>query len=317
MDKLPLWSTVERFYLDSERTIQINGTPKFQVHFRKNPSSMTFIIESDSDIGDSFSKLKNINIYVCDNPSGIAISCSDDCLFEFFYMSATSIVNAVRNEFVPVPKAIRLALENLGNLIEKENEKDMSAVVTGLWGELYVLESLINLHGVKSVNYWLGPENEAHDFRCSDFEMEVKTTKSERRLHIVGSFTQLQPSEGKKLYLCSVCIVPTQGGRSLLELRESVDELLKNNESESNRFDYLLKSKDFAFGSDPSSIKYDLRFPTLVFPVNDGFPKVTRLELNSLFKSNASSIIEGSYSIELSDYFENIKLNSFINNNFI
>jgi hypothetical protein len=77
----------------------------------------------------------------------------------------------------------------------------------GLIGELLVLRHLIDTLGEEgALQAWLGPDSEEHDFGFVAYDAEVKTTRSEDRIHLIGSETQLQPQPDRPLYLVSIQI---------------------------------------------------------------------------------------------------------------
>lgn len=76
---------------------------------------------------------------------------------------------------------------------------------TGLFGELGVLLHLFDTVGEEpALRAWLGPENEEHDFVTADVDLEVKTTLGERRVHMIGSASQLATTGDRPLYLISL-----------------------------------------------------------------------------------------------------------------
>lgn len=91
----------------------------------------------------------------------------------------------------------------------------------GLHGELAILRFLADSHGwASALDSWTGPENEEHDFALPDFDLEVKTTASERRRHTVHGFGQLQATPGRPLWFVSIRL--TRGGAGGRSLAESV-----------------------------------------------------------------------------------------------
>ena len=119
--------------------------------------------------------------------------------------------------------SLNSAVESFKELLaRKQRLSDDQAA--GLFGELLVLEHLMKTMGVDSaVNAWLGPRGEEHDFGLGGIQLEVKTTLSERRNHIINGANQLQSREGAPLWLLSIQLtrVGVGSGRSLDDLFES------------------------------------------------------------------------------------------------
>lgn len=81
----------------------------------------------------------------------------------------------------------------------------------GLFGELLALDRLIDGIGEeRALAAWLGPQSEEHDFVLGDFDIEVKTTRGERRTHVIHGLGQLTPTPGRPLHLMSLQV--TQAG---------------------------------------------------------------------------------------------------------
>lgn len=94
----------------------------------------------------------------------------------------------------------------------------------GLLGELLILEKLITSIGEsKAMGAWRGPEMEEHDFGFQAFDVEVKTTLAEDRVHQIGSLTQLEPSLNRDLWLVSVQL--TGAGIQGVTLPEMIDRI--------------------------------------------------------------------------------------------
>jgi hypothetical protein len=91
---------------------------------------------------------------------------------------------------------------------------------TGLYGELLVLEHLLDVIGADhAIAAWRGPSREEHDFGLASSDLEIKTTMSEVRHHWIRGVTQLQPTPDRTLWLVSIQLTAAgDGGRSLPEL---------------------------------------------------------------------------------------------------
>lgn len=104
----------------------------------------------------------------------------------------------------PFRHSVDEALASFRELLSKRRKLSEEQEV-GLLGELGLFAHLIGRIGEEAATAaWLGPENEEHDFVLPDFDLEVKTTTSEARVHVIGSATQLSRSPGRPLYLVSI-----------------------------------------------------------------------------------------------------------------
>jgi hypothetical protein len=74
----------------------------------------------------------------------------------------------------------------------------------GLLGELLFLEHCLDRIGPQeALDAWLGAAGEEHDFVFASFDVELKSTRSEARVHVINSTTQLESSPNRPLYLLS------------------------------------------------------------------------------------------------------------------
>jgi hypothetical protein len=101
----------------------------------------------------------------------------------------------------------------------------------GLFGELAVLQGLIRECGPDAVASWTARVTaipERHDFRVGQIDIEVKTTRTAVRNHIIHGLRQLEPCAGHTLFLISLKFAAAgmKDGRSLVDrvrtLRESL-----------------------------------------------------------------------------------------------
>jgi len=147
----------------------------------------------------------------------------------------------------------------------------------GLIGELLVLEHLCGTHDEDTaMRAWLGPLSEEHDFALAEFDAEVKTTRSEGRVHRIGTETQLQPSAGRPLYLVSIQITlagDAKEGFTLPDLAERIGRDL-----DKTRTDYDRHLQDVGYRAADSDLypgRWQLRAQPRAYIVDDTFPAIT------------------------------------------
>ena len=130
---------------------------------------------------------------------------------------------------------------------------------------------------------WLGPDSEEHDFVFAEFDAEVKTTRSEGRVHVIGTETQLQSSPDRPLYLISTQITgagQAVDGFSLPALIGSVRESL---ESSRVLFDQHLSGLGWHDASaDLYRDAYMLRSVPTAYVVDENFPAITSARLDAV-----------------------------------
>lgn len=179
--------------------------------------------------------------------------------------------------------AVLKAIDSIRNLLLKRDrlsdEKE-----TGLLGELLVLEHVISTSSEDSaITAWLGPDSEEHDFAFDAFEAEVKTTRSERRAHIIGSDSQLLASPGRDLYLISLQLTQAAAAPSGFTLPEVVARLRAKLDQGTQAFDEKIRSLGwddeqadlyttrFQYRSQPRAYFVDSHFPAITGTLLDRF----------------------------------------------
>lgn len=95
--------------------------------------------------------------------------------------------------------------------------------IVGLWGELFTILSSRSISA--AVKSWTVPRTAKYDFVCKEFVLDVKATLSTARRHRF-SIEQLRPLEEYSAYIVSVCLVQTQGGKTVGQLLDEIVPLI-------------------------------------------------------------------------------------------
>lgn len=207
----------------------------------------------------------------------VEVSCNVQSLYEPFYAMVTSVADLVQQHAYEPIEAIQESARKFFSLLAAHailsEEKQI-----GLWCELWVLERLIRFRGVESLQSWIGPLGEPHDFRFDNKEIEVKGTRSRKRAHMISREDQLLPSADSSLYLLSLQLAPGAGNSalSLPDQVQAIVELLSQAPGAISTFKSLLSAVPYNFShEDQYRDQYNLRtFPTLV-PITEETPRIT------------------------------------------
>lgn len=155
----------------------------------------------------------------------------------------------------------------------------------GFFGELGLFAHLVEELGEESATAaWLGPENEEHDFVLEDFDVEVKTTRSDARLHVIGGLGQLAATPGRPLYLVSIQV--TAGGFAAEgeTLAERVHRIRSKLDRSQRRFDERL----IKLGLNPRTVndlytrRYLSRSNPRAYLVDGDFPALTHAGIGAI-----------------------------------
>ncbi|WP_440710679.1 PD-(D/E)XK motif protein [Herbiconiux sp. YIM B11900] len=188
----------------------------------------------------------------------------------------------------------------------------------GLFGELGVFAHLIEATGEEAATAaWLGPQNEEHDFVLDGCDLEVKTTRGESRVHVIGSATQLLPSPERPLHLVSIQVTAAgaaAGGETLPGRVRRVRGLLSRG---ARVFEERLRAvgwedlnaddvytRGYVLRSMPRSYLVDDEFPAVV---PDGLAKIVRrpeLVVGLVYRIDVTGLAVGSPPAELAGFCE-------------
>ncbi|MER7520969.1 PD-(D/E)XK motif protein [Streptomyces sp. NPDC126499] len=120
-------------------------------------------------------------------------------------------------------RAFTETVEGWSSLLDRPREMSVERRI-GLLGELSLMTRLAETYGWgTAVTAWTGPYGEEHDFALGDFDIEVKTTATERRRHVIHGIGQLHPTPGRPLWFASLRL--TRGGAGGRTLAESVQSV--------------------------------------------------------------------------------------------
>jgi len=126
----------------------------------------------------------------------------DDLYREFFFL-ALSITDRIQARNQEPYQAFSEALDTWKQLLQAAARMSDDQQL-GLIGELWTLARLVKRSGPAALDAWTGPRGEPHDFRIGKSELEVKSTRSVTRVHVINGLAQLVASRGCELYLISL-----------------------------------------------------------------------------------------------------------------
>lgn len=154
----------------------------------------------------------------------------------------------------------------------------------GLLGELLVLECLVQAAGEHpAVEAWLGPRSEEHDFVLDDVDAEVKTTLTERRSHMIGTETQLQPSPSRPLWLVSIQLTRAGTAVNGFTLPDVISRIRESLTTTTDAVTGHLRTQGWRDAdADLYRERYMARARPAAYLVDERFPAITRDRLDSV-----------------------------------
>lgn len=215
------------------------------------------------------------------------------------YILVVSIVDQLRSG-ASVRHAVSEALAALRDLL-KSRKAMTDEKVAGLIGELLVFEHLLETLGEgEALAGWLGPLAEEHDFGLPEYDVEVKTTKSESRVHVIGTEHQLEPVPGRPLYLVSVQITRAGAADDAWSLAELIARIRGRLTSAMRSFDRAIENVGWRdIDADLYRTRFQVRSVPRAFLVDEGFPAITSAGLDAVVPQR-SLVSAVSYRIDVS-----------------
>ena len=200
---------------------------------------------------------------------------------------AYSLLQAVTDQLQQgddLERALHVALDAFRGLLARAPRLSEDQEI-GLFGELVALDRLIDGVGeTKALAAWLGPRAEEQDFVLGEADVEVKTTRSERRIHVIHGLGQLTPTPGRPLHLMSVQVTgagAAGNGETLPELIERIRRRLR-----SGRTDFDDRLTDCGWEDAQADRLYTTRLLVRSEPrfynVDGAFPAITSAGLSRI-----------------------------------
>jgi hypothetical protein len=186
------------------------------------------------------------------------------------------IADRIQLELVSFAEAVVATLADFRELLEGASVLSSDREV-GLFGELMVVDCLVSaLGGAQAVAAWRGPNGDEHDFDLSSGDLEVKSTLSEKRVHWIGSLSQLEPTPGRALWVLSVQL--TTGLVDALTIADLIAKLrsrlvgadLEVFEKKLYRAGWRDKYRT------ATQRRFRMRSTPLLLPVDEAFPALTQ-----------------------------------------
>jgi len=213
------------------------------------------------------------------------------------------IADRIQLEGLSFAEAVVTTLADFRELLESASVMSSDREV-GLFGELTVVDCLVSaLGGPQAIAAWRGPGGDQHDFDLGDGDLEVKSTLSEKRVHWIGSLSQLEPTPGRPLWLLSMQL--TTGLGDALTVADLVAELrARLADTDLAAFEKKLYSAGWRdkYGTTMRR-RFRMRSEPLLLPVDAEFPALTRDRVAAAGMPLAR-LREIAYSIDVAGLYE-------------
>jgi hypothetical protein len=197
-----------------------------------------------------------------------------------------------------IVQQIKDLLEKWKSMLSLDSERVLSMnAIVGLFGELALLDYLVNDKNRNDFGNWVGPLGNRHDFEFEKNSIEVKSTTLKNNNEIkVHGVHQLEAYPGKSVYILRVKLELDPHGTSLPSLIDKISE--SPLVSREKLFDKLLKS---GYKNEHLDSYRFLCFQPIEFhlvPVDGNFPQISAKELLKIDPADRINQIE--YSVNIS-----------------
>lgn len=199
------WAHFEGLISDGLPAVErVVGSPRVEIFTDPGGARIGVRVFSDDPVPPTRLVEMDIRGTVVQGRRATEASTGNRRLYREFYAFACAVADGVQISHLSPARAVDSALASWARLLERQEILSPERQ-TGLLGELWTVERLAAAHGWEAaLRSWNGPDAEEHDFALQIADIEVKTTVSERRAHMIGSLTQLLAKPGRPLYILSL-----------------------------------------------------------------------------------------------------------------
>ena len=224
-------------------------------------------------------------------------------LQRYFYDFIVEVLELIHLHNIEPAAAVEEAWKRWGQLIEQQSILSQEKQV-GLLGELWLLRRLAHSENWEyAIDAWHRLPQAEHDFCLEVFDIEVKSTATDKRIHTVGSINQLQPSPDRELYILSLQFAPSSSHASgAFSLTSDIDSILQELDGRNSKEVFIQRIKRVGWRSEHSAY-YKTSFikredPYLV-TVNSRCPRIVQPMLENFLGPLSARIQSVMYSIDL------------------
>lgn len=156
----------------------------------------------------------------------IDVVCHERPLNDVFQRLAAEMVQRMVGEPTASVAVCQQVLARWRELLERRRGSLGLEGLVGLFGELHTLERIVGNDPSRRIELWTGPTGSKHDLTTSSTEVEVKTsTRREGRFVEIHGVEQLQPTDGRALFLIFIRAEENQDGRTIGDIISSLKTL--------------------------------------------------------------------------------------------
>lgn len=227
---------------------RINGDPPLDLFVTDGATEAGLLIPVNAGASLPAFRVKELALaaIIEDGTRYFRLAASNSVIFQPFYFFSLIVADLIQLDGLSAGNAILEAAKRWEAIRRGDPPVSLEEQL-GLIGELWVLQRRLSSCGTGSIDSWVGPIGENHDFRYGDYDLEVKTTTQQDRVHTINGLMQLQSTPPHQLFIVSLHLQPAglQNGWSLNSLVAECRGHLKADGARLSRFDQILRGNRY------------------------------------------------------------------------
>lgn len=299
--RLMSWENFRTNFLEDGLAAQVPvlGEPKISVFAEPGASAIGLRTKATLGAEQPVSNVDALSVAIVNGTFQIRVA--DANLYQPFFAFLLDISNRVQLDKQQPEVAFTAALASWRQMLSTTTVLT-EEMQLGLAGELWTLNRVMQSRGLEAIDAWTGADRQAHDFRLSVEEIEVKTTSGELRQHHINRIDQLVPSPNIKLYVLSLQMISAGigPGFTLLEQVEEIRCAVAIDPAAASQFEEKLKIWGW---HDKDSQFYPRRrrigSPAILVPVDEECPQLEPCKLDAMLGPLRPRVDEVRYRINL------------------
>jgi hypothetical protein len=301
--RVPPWESLLRVLGEGRKAeFIIDGSPAARLETSGETGPLAVLIECPEPFEVEQLSGVQFRFRAATDHSWLEIVTTDPKLIRNLYDLGLEIIDEAQLRQTPLSDALATAMDNWRRMVRRPPLLSVE-VATGLAGELWFLDQIINRfgpeHGLRS---WTGPAGAIHDFLINGVDIEVKSTRRSERKHVIDNVAQLEPSVERSLFLLSVHFQPGgDDGESLRNRIENIRSLLTPTlRTEFNtRLQQSFKLSEEAIDRETDTLV--MRDTPRLVPVDNSFPRISRGDLEAMQFGNSERLSEVGFTVDVTD----------------
>lgn len=179
--------------------------------------------------GDSLRvRIRDVGIAPYRYERHLDVYCVNSSLTRTFDRLASTLIDVAAASTNPVKAALECLGEWKHLFMDRRRRSLTPQQRIGVFAELGVLKDFLEAGQIIETSSWTGPPKAPHDFEFETMSLEVKAYGSGSEQVTFHGPLQLDNLEGKPLFLCLRQVEEDEGGNTLLELAEEIEELVED-----------------------------------------------------------------------------------------